>query len=136
MTKRFGNAVLRNKAKRMIRECFRSEINQIRPMLVVVLPESIFKTSFSELKSLLLFFRQTFNQMKNYLLGICFLVLAFLSGSRERNRSSTDRQKETRSSSLSQDGSLDDNFSFVEQSSNIEESVLLRTLFHSNQLPN
>lgn len=54
VTKRFGNAVLRNKAKRMIRECFRSEINQIPgSMLVVVLPrKQFFKTSFSELKSL------------------------------------------------------------------------------------
>lgn len=53
-TKRLGNAVLRNRAKRMIRECFRYEIDQISQSIrVVVLPRKhIFKTPFSELKSL------------------------------------------------------------------------------------
>ena len=75
--------------------------------------------------------------MKNYLLGICFLVIAFIliwqQGTEQIEYA--DRQKETRSSSLSQDGSLDDNFSFVEQSSNIEESGSITDSFPFKSTP-
>ena len=62
--------------------------------------------------------------MKNYLLGTCFLVLAFFliwqQGTEQIEY--TDRQKDARSLSTSPEDSFDDNFSLIEESLNQKTS--------------